>query len=149
MRGQTGAQGADSTTTGPTGAVGPTGFTGTAGFALTGATGVTGNTGPTGPTGNTGPTGPVKSTGATGTPGPTGYVMFNNILFAWGATTIAGAPGGAIGFPVAYGTAPVITLGYSGPTGTYPTVVSRSTIGFSVGVNTGPADIFWQAMGSS
>jgi hypothetical protein len=115
---------------------------------MTGGTGVTGNTGATGPTGRTGPTGPVASTGATGSAGPTGYVAFNNILIAWGATTVAGAPGAAIGFPVAYETAPVVTLGYSGPTGTYPTVVSRSTIGFSVGVNTGPADIFWHAIGS-
>jgi hypothetical protein len=145
MRGQTGEQGASSSVPGSTGPVGPTGFTGAAGFALTGATGVTGNTGPTGRTGPTGPTGPIDFTGATGA-GPTGYVAFNNILLAWGITSAA-APGGGIGFPIAFSIAPVVTLGASGPTGSFPMVTTRSTIGFNLSVNA-TVDVMWMAVGT-
>jgi hypothetical protein len=120
-------------------------MTGLAGFAMTGNTGPTGDTGPTGPTGNTGPTGPITFTGATGA-GPTGYAAFNNILLAWGITS-ATAPGGGIGFPVAFSTAPVVTLGVSGPTGSFPMVTSRSTIGFNLSVNA-TVDVMWQAIGT-
>jgi hypothetical protein len=148
MRGQTGEAGAGSSVTGPTGAPGPAGNTGTAGFAMTGNTGSTGPTGPTGvvETGPTGPTGPISFTGATGA-GPTGYAAFNNVLLAWGITTAA-APGGGVGFPIAYSTAPVVTLGASGPTGTFPMVTTRSTIGFNLSVNTGPVDVMWMAVGT-
>jgi hypothetical protein len=117
-----------------------------AGFAMTGNTGATGVSGPTGQTGPTGPTGSITFTGATGA-GPTGYVAFNNILLAWGITSAA-APGGGVGFPIAFSTAPVVTTGVSGPTGTFPLVTSRSTIGFNLSVNTGPVDVMWMAVGT-
>jgi hypothetical protein len=125
-------------------------MTGMAGFAMTGNTGATGVTGPTGQTGAsvTGPTGSAVMTfsGASGGSGPTGYMSFNNFLFAWGMTSAA-APGGGVAFPVAFFTAPVITLGASGPTGAFPHVVSRSTIGFNLGVNA-TVDVMWMAVGT-
>jgi hypothetical protein len=115
---------------------------------MTGNTGPAGETGPTGRDGETGPTGTISMTftGATGA-GPTGYVAFNNVLLAWGITS-AFPPGGGVGFPIAYSTAPVVTLGVSGPTGTFPLVISRSTIGFNLSVNTGPVDVMWMAAGT-
>jgi hypothetical protein len=148
MRGQTGADGTSSTVTGPTGAGGPTGYTGAAGFAMTGNTGSTGMTGPTGRDGETGPTGPVgvvAFTGATGA-GPTGYIAINNVLIAWGLTS-ASPPGGGIGFPATFLIAPAVVIGSSGPTGAFPSVSSRSTIGFNLSVNTGPVDVSWMAIG--
>lgn len=86
------------------------------------------------------------STGATGA-GPTGYIAFNNILIAWGVTTIASS-GDAVGFPVAFTVAPAVTFGFSGPTAAFPTLATRTTIGFTVNVNTGPIDFSWHAIGT-
>ena len=57
-------------------------------------------------------------------------------------------PGDVIGFPVSFFASPVVTLGASGPTGAFPLVISRSTIGFNLSVNTGPVDVMWIAVGT-
>jgi hypothetical protein len=73
-------------------------------------------------------------------------MSFNNFVLAWGVTS-AVAPGGGVAFPVAYSIAPVVTLGASGPTGAFPMVITRSTIGFNLSVNA-TVDVMWMAIGT-
>lgn len=140
QRGQTGAAGAASTVTGPTGFQGLTGYTGPAGSSVTGPTGATSTV-----TGATGATG-AGATGATGA-GPTGSFRLGNIIQQWGATSVA-AGTGTVTFTVAYvDGAPSLTLGASGPTGTFPTATAITTTTFNYSVNSN-AKLSWQAIGS-
>jgi len=66
-------------------------------------------------------------------------------MFQWGATA-ATAPGGVITFPLAFSAAPIVTIGHSGPTGTFPTVASRSSVSFDLGVSAA-SDVMWLAIG--
>lgn len=140
QRGQTGANGNASSVTGPTGRTGSTGYTGPAGSSVTGPTGDASTV--TGPTGFTG-AGPTGATGA----GPTGTFRLGNIIQQWGATSVA-AGTGTVAFPVSYvDGAPSLTLGASGPTGTWPTATAITTSGFNYSVNA-TAKLSWQALGS-
>lgn len=140
IRGQTGSAGSNSTATGPTGPSGRTGYTGPAGSSVTGPTGNASTV--TGPTGATGP-GPTGATGA----GPTGTFRLGNIIQQWGATSVA-AGTGTVTFPVAYvDGAPSLTLGASGPTGTFPTATAITTTTFNYSVNA-TAKLSWQAIGT-
>jgi hypothetical protein len=135
IAGPTGASGPASTVTGPTGRTGPTGYTGPPGASVTGPAG--------GPTGDTGPGFTVGGTGA----GPTGYMTIGNVKFQWGATSVS-PPGATISFPTSYvDAAPSITLGASGPTGTFPTVNGATISAFGVSVSA-TAKVMWHAIGS-
>ncbi len=143
--GETGAAGSSSTVTGPTGQTGFTGLTGPPGSAVTGPTGATGPTGDF-VTGDTGPTGPQFGTGYTGN-GPTGYMQFGNIKMEWGITSAA-TGGHTVTFPSTYvDSPPIVTLGCSGPTGSFPIITGVSVVGFGLNVSTGCV-IMWQSVGS-
>lgn len=165
--GATGATGAAATgATGPTGRTGPTGPIGTGPTGATAATGVTGatgytgppgssltgSTGPTGATGVTGPTGPTASTsGATGTisPGAYGHLTLGNLKINWGA--VNGVTGGAVfNFDTTYvDQVPIVTLGWTGPTGAAPYVSALTTGAVTIKTQNGPLSyVSWIAIGS-